>query len=179
MKCYQCSNNLQGRWQKKFCSKSCAASYNNARDPKRQKTGSCRECQGPSKATRAFCTDCVPEGIGKSEAQKLVYTLIKKGKIAAWLKGEWRGGTDYGLSHIVRNFLLDQAEHSCSKCGWDTPHPDTGEVPLEVNHIDGDGLNHDPSNVEVICPNCHSLTSSYRGRNIGNGRPFYYHRIAR
>ena len=36
---------------------------------------------------------------------------------------------------------------------------------LEVDHIDGDNSNDDRSNLEALCPNCHSQTSTWRGRN--------------
>jgi len=36
---------------------------------------------------------------------------------------------------------------------------------LELDHIDGDDHNNTPSNLRYLCPNCHSQTSTYRGRN--------------
>lgn len=41
---------------------------------------------------------------------------------------------------------------------------------MELEHIDGNSENNDLSNLTLLCPNCHSLTSTYKGRNIGNGR---------
>jgi hypothetical protein len=40
-------------------------------------------------------------------------------------------------------------------------------IPLELNHIDGDRHNHLIKNLEIICPNCHAQTPTYRARNIG------------
>lgn len=37
---------------------------------------------------------------------------------------------------------------------------------LEMDHIDGDNTNDDLSNLRLLCPNCHSQTSTWRGRNI-------------
>ncbi|MCC5948252.1 MAG: HNH endonuclease [Nitriliruptoraceae bacterium] len=42
-----------------------------------------------------------------------------------------------------------------------------GPIPLEFDHIDGDRRNNDPTNLRLLCPNCHALTPTYRGRNIG------------
>jgi hypothetical protein len=42
-----------------------------------------------------------------------------------------------------------------------------GAIPLELDHIDGDRTNNDPANLRLLCPNCHALTPTYRGRNIG------------
>jgi 5-methylcytosine-specific restriction endonuclease McrA len=99
--------------------------------------------------------------------------------IEKWLTGEIRGGTDLGLSPTIRQYLIEQAGGACTLCGFNKTHPIDGTSVLEVEHIDGDGANHSPSNVTVICPNCHALTPTYRGRNVGHGRPVSYHRTVR
>jgi len=40
---------------------------------------------------------------------------------------------------------------------------------MEIEHIDGNYLNNKENNLTVLCPNCHSLTSTYKGTNK-NGR---------
>ena len=40
-------------------------------------------------------------------------------------------------------------------------------IPLELDHIDGDSYNSIIENLRFLCPNCHSLTPTYRGKNIG------------
>lgn len=121
-------------------------------------------CSGKISSSRKYCESCWPAS----------HIDRKNKKIDQWLSGKWRGGTDYGLSKTVRDYLLKKSDYSCSKCGFNTCHPDDGRTILEINHIDGNGLNHSPENLEVICPNCHALTSTYRGRNQGSGRPTYY-----
>lgn len=32
-------------------------------------------------------------------------------------------------------------------------------------------MNNKEENLLLLCPNCHSLTSTYKGANKGNGRP--------
>jgi 5-methylcytosine-specific restriction endonuclease McrA len=49
-------------------------------------------------------------------------------------------------------------------------HPQTGRIPLEIDHIDGDSGHNTEGNLRLLCPNCHSLTPSYRNLNKGNGR---------
>ncbi len=46
----------------------------------------------------------------------------------------------------------------------------TGRIPVEIEHIDGDWTNNLPSNLTLLCPNCHSLTPTYRALNRGRGR---------
>lgn len=122
-----------------------------------------------------LCPICKIEISKQAQACQLCRTIIyKHRRIQQWLSGEWLGGTNYGLSKTIRDYLLKEAQYKCSKCGFDKTHPDDNKTILEINHIDGNGTNHSPDNLEVICPNCHALTSSYRGRNQGNGRPYSY-----
>ena len=46
-------------------------------------------------------------------------------------------------------------------------------IPLELEHKDGNHFNNERENLEMLCPNCHALTSTWRGRNktkINNGK---------
>jgi hypothetical protein len=63
----------------------------------------------------------------------------------------------------LRNRLLEAGlkEHRCERClntEW-LGRP----IPLELHHIDGDRTNNALSNIELLCPNCHSFTGNYRG----------------
>lgn len=40
------------------------------------------------------------------------------------------------------------------------------KIPLEVHHIDGNKTNNNLDNLLLLCPNCHALTETYRGKNI-------------
>ena len=44
------------------------------------------------------------------------------------------------------------------------------EIPLELEHIDGNSENNAASNLKLLCPNCHALTPTYKIKNKGNGR---------
>lgn len=39
-------------------------------------------------------------------------------------------------------------------------------IPLEVHHLDGEHLNNELENLQLLCPNCHALTENWRGKNI-------------
>jgi 5-methylcytosine-specific restriction endonuclease McrA len=68
-------------------------------------------------------------------------------------------------SHKLRLRLLKEEvfEHQCSSCKrteWlDNP------IPLELDHISGDNKDNRLENLRLLCPNCHALTPTYRGKN--------------
>lgn len=74
-------------------------------------------------------------------------------------------------NRFIKRFLLDKFGERCARCGWDERNPVTGRVPVEVEHIDGNWKNNTVENRTLLCPNCHSLTSTFRGLNRGRGRP--------
>lgn len=55
-------------------------------------------------------------------------------------------------------------EHRCERCG-NTSWLD-GPIPLELDHVDGVHDNNTIENLRLLCPNCHALTPTYRGKNI-------------
>lgn len=38
------------------------------------------------------------------------------------------------------------------------------KIPLELHHINGDSNDNRLNNLQLLCPNCHALTSNYRNR---------------
>jgi hypothetical protein len=88
---------------------------------------------------------------------------------------DWFNGTDKGykvgfrIKPALRNYLLEKNNYSCSECGWNKINPKTGKSPLEIDHIDGDCSNNKEENLRVLCPNCHSLTPTWKALNKGNG----------
>lgn len=58
--------------------------------------------------------------------------------------------------------------HRCERCQLEQWL--NNPIPLEVHHKDGDKLNNELDNLELLCPNCHALTDNWRGRNISTGK---------
>jgi len=65
----------------------------------------------------------------------------------------------------IKNYLIDKYGKKCFKCGWAEKNLFSGSIPIETNHVDGDRKNNKLSNIELLCPNCHSLTKTYRVLN--------------
>jgi hypothetical protein len=88
----------------------------------------------------------------------------------------WKNGLEDGMrgeyliSLHIRRYLIEKFNNKCSRCGWGEVNPYTGNVPLEVHHKDGDYTNNFEDNLDLLCPNCHSLTETYKAANKGNGR---------
>lgn len=53
----------------------------------------------------------------------------------------------------------------CEECGWAKMNKD-GYLPLELYHINGDRYDNRLENLRILCPNCHSLQPTHRGRNM-------------
>ena len=76
-----------------------------------------------------------------------------------------RDGVNLSTNKIRKKLLKDGLKEArCERCGnteWEGL-----AIPLEVHHIDGNKHNNSLSNLQLLCPNCHALTPTYRGRNI-------------
>ncbi len=80
---------------------------------------------------------------------------------------EWKDGGKVAGRFQLKRYLAEQ-KHGCWQCGitnWNDK-----ELVLEMEHIDGNSANNSEENLSLLCPNCHSQTSTYKNRNIRNGR---------
>lgn len=79
------------------------------------------------------------------------------------------GDISFGYK-IYKNYLIEVNGDKCMECGWCEVNKVTNKVPIELEHIDGNSNNNSLENLKLLCPNCHSLTPTYRALNRGNGR---------
>ena len=68
-------------------------------------------------------------------------------------------------SSKLKNRLLNEGikTHICECCGltqWCS-----AQIPLELHHINGNHNDNRLENLLLLCPNCHALTETYRGKN--------------
>lgn len=90
--------------------------------------------------------------------------------IQRWQIGEETGGRGSGVSRYIRRYLFEKYKNKCCSCGWCEVNLVTCKCPLEVEHVDGNHKNNKEDNLKLLCPNCHSLTSTFKALNKGNGR---------
>lgn len=118
---------------------------------------------------KKYCLNCGKElikGQGKYCSNNCQQEYQNKQKILEWKNGTFNGMSGkYGLSKVIRKYLLEKVNYSCELCGWNKINPITGKSPLEIHHIDGDYTNNKEENLQVLCPNCHSLTPTYKALN--------------
>ena len=168
---------------KKFCNSKCSALYSNYHSEllkkckRGPKTGNytshgcvniCRNC-GKVISGEKFC----------NMSCKCEYDRDRQ--IFKWLCGELSGTCPSGAKSYVKFWALRNSKFSCSACGWNKLNPYTRNSTLEVDHIDGDSSNNASENIRILCPNCHSLTSTYKGSNKNSCRTYrkkYYACVA-
>ena len=119
----------------------------------------CLNCNKEIKKSNKYCSNkCQKEYEYKSYIEEW-----KTNKVTG-LKGE------YQISNHIKTYLFNKYNKKCAKCGWGETNKFTRKIPLEVEHIDRNYKNNNEDNLILLCPNCHSLTSTYKGANLNNGR---------
>ena len=62
--------------------------------------------------------------------------------------------------------LTNLRGYKCEQCLNETWNGD--KIPLEIHHKDGNNLNNELNNLQLLCPNCHAQTENWRGKNVQN-----------
>ncbi len=75
------------------------------------------------------------------------------------------GAHPHFQTYKLKNRLLNEGRlvNKCAVCGIDTWN--NKQLNLELDHIDGNRINHKLNNLRLLCPNCHAQTDTYRSKN--------------
>lgn len=154
--CRQCNKQLTGTWNKKFCGRSCAATYNNKAHPKRSREKKdwpkCRTCENKVKSrSGVFCQHCLDNkkhyhGAGPIEFQTIEVATRRTGSNRYDI-------IRYHARNLYKKILLNPL---CEKCGY-TKHVEICHIkavstfPKETLVSEVNSRN----NILFLCPNCH------------------------
>lgn len=151
--------------QRHYCSKECRSKHQSEimsgnQLGKKYKNSYCLNCgkELNSHQGKYCCNDC---------QQEYKY----KQYIERWKSGLEDGMSgSYQMSNYLIRYIKEKYNNKCCKCDWCEINPTTGKIPLEVHHKDGDYTNNNEDNLELLCPNCHSLTATYKNALNHKGR---------
>ena len=125
-----------------------------------------------SKAFICRQLQCKPETLNSYlKKMDIVYEGNKSGKglpdTTSYKTAEEYIKKDCVKSHILKLKLIREGikEKKCEICGASTWQEK--ELPLELHHIDGNHYNNDFNNLQILCPNCHSIQEGNAGANVG------------
>lgn len=108
------------------------------------------ECKNTIQKKNKFCSnEC--SGISKT---KIAYERFLNGEVKE--------------RSTIRKILTKLYGYKCNVC--QITEYNNLPISLQVDHIDGNAGNNLPNNLQLLCPNCHSQTTNYGGKNKGNGR---------
>lgn len=114
----------------------------------------------------------------KREATKLGLYYTNQGRKGIERSKEERDSKRISISlilngdHKMRSYALKMRlieegikKEICEECGVGKIWNDR-ELNLHLDHADGDSSNNKIENLRMLCPNCHSQTETYAGRNV-------------
>ena len=73
----------------------------------------------------------------------------------------------YPTSKLSKRLIEEEyKEYKCERKGCGISEWNGKPISLELNHINGDSGDHSLGNLELLCPNCHTQTETYRSKKL-------------
>lgn len=173
-KCACCGNNFKSlkSHEQIYCSRSCSAIINNQKFFKRKKINFVDDSGNFDKLKYDAYNENKPKCLvcGKTTKDKFCSKKCESEyKREEIFKNIENGDLSY-THRQYKKYMINKFGEKCMECGWEERNPVTKNVPIELEHIDGNSDNNSLENLKLLCPNCHSLTPTYKALNVGNGR---------
>lgn len=138
-----------------FCSRKCANSRVWTDSDKQKKSDSLKKHIAKNPVWRQEHVDSISSRIA-----------IRKITVATRNKKLFSEGKISTREALKKQLIIEHGEQ-CSSCKisstWNGSY-----LSLQVDHIDGDNKNNLPSNLRLLCPNCHSQTETFSGKKHRN-----------
>ena len=144
-----------------------------SREERKQKPADCPNCGKTFKNVYSMSSHkgyCLGLNDYESRSQEAKDRMAwNRGKILADHDAIFCENSQYDTGYTKKAFLrLDGTKYECAECQTSTWQ--RKELILELDHINGDNQDHRLENIRLLCPNCHSQTPNWRGRNKNTGR---------
>lgn len=80
----------------------------------------------------------------------------------------------YNREQLKKNLIkFGLLTYQCSHCG-NTGHHNGKSLVLQIDHINGIGDDNRLENLQFLCPNCHSQTDNFAGKNLNKKNKKYF-----
>jgi 5-methylcytosine-specific restriction endonuclease McrA len=110
-----------------------------------------RECREKFGFAANSWTKAIQRGVLRPRPRTKPFEVVLISKSSRWAK----------KAKLIREGLL---ENRCSECG--ISHWRGKPLAIQIDHINGRGDDWRLENLRMLCPNCHSQTETFGGRNI-------------
>jgi 5-methylcytosine-specific restriction endonuclease McrA len=157
-RCPKC--NIEHNKNGNFCSRSCANSRTWSDEDKIKKSIAAKKSDKVKNVNRHYANNI-------NRIEKYKKTIIRKQELRILEIIETP--FDELIWSDKRIKIYHEQQCKCNSCGNDKWKNE--KIPLELEHKDGNNTNNNRDNLELLCPNCHALTSTWRGRNKKGQRP--------
>lgn len=155
MKCLNCQEKLNGKYQLKFCNRSCSAIYNNKKYPKRKKNTKsypkCKLCDNPTKRkSGVYCEKCI--------TKRKHYRGFPLGKQTIEECCKRKGSNRYDIirDNTRRLYKNNLKNPICEFCGYSKHVEICHRKPISSFPKETlVSVVNDKENILFLCPNCH------------------------
>lgn len=149
MECTRCGKIVQKVTKMGFCSRSCANARQHSEETKLKMSRSASVVGPEARKRRA-----------ESAKAKWADPVFRETNLTARKQlVKSRSFDTFSLCH-KKKLVREEQEGKCARCRLDSWQGEP--LVIEIDHIDGDTNNNTRSNLIGLCPNCHSLTPSWR-----------------